>query len=70
MADPDMPRFESRVTESARTCSPAVVGVLMWIDPSGGRWVAPLGSNPPADTPDAMPAEWMPVKFLRRADQI
>jgi hypothetical protein len=41
------------------------IGMLMWVDPTGQRWLAPLGSPEP-DPDRAVPMEWAPIKMLPR----
>jgi hypothetical protein len=52
---------EDRDRRIKALASGPVLGALMWVDPSGQMWIAPLGSPDP-DPDRAMPASWIPVK--------
>lgn len=56
--------FDERVDRIAKACSKDVVGALLWYDPSGGMWLAPLGSPPP-DPDRPMPPSWMAIERKR-----
>lgn len=72
MSDDDGRRsyLHSRIAEIAKeTGNPSVCGMLMWYDPSGEPWIAPLGSSDPAG--EGYPsAAWIPIKILRRTDRL
>ncbi len=44
-----------------------VVGALLWRDPHGQQWIAPLGSPPPDRL--AMPPSWRPISIHPRPEQ-
>jgi hypothetical protein len=58
---------EYRDSRIAGMASPVVVGMLMWVDPAGRRWIAPLGSADPVPGQAPGPA-WLPIRVERRAD--
>jgi len=58
--------FDDRV-EALASRAPGTIGMLAWIDPTGQRWIAPLGS--PAPDPDRLvPPAWTPIKHLDRSE--
>lgn len=54
----------------ADMAGPGVIGMLMWIDPAGTRWIAPLGSTSPGYHPDGLSPEWLPIQIQRRTDML
>ncbi len=48
-----------------RELSKSLVGMLMWVDPTGQKWIAPLGSpTPDADRP--VPPQWVKIRIVPR----
>jgi hypothetical protein len=64
---PDDYRDDS-IRRLAEQTSPDVSGMLLWTDPSGGWWMAPLGSPAPnVDRP--MPIQWVPIVRRRTPER-
>lgn len=62
------PEHES-IDRVAKLSGLSVIGMLLWIDPTGQRWMAPLGSPEP-DLDRPIPPEWVPIKVMNRRDDI
>jgi hypothetical protein len=58
--------YDASIAQVAALSGPAVVGMLMWMDPCGQRWMAPLGAPEP-DPDRPVPAEWAPIRVLPRS---